>query len=221
MIRIAALASHGGTVLQAVVDACEHGTIDARVVLVVSNNSGSGALTRARVHNIPTLHLSSATHADPNALDHAICDALVTAKVDWVLLAGYMKKLGPLTLARYAGRIINTHPSLLPKYGGHGFYGRRVHEAVLAAKEAVTGATVHLVDAEYDTGPVLAQVRVPVRADDTVDELEDRVKRAERNLLISTLGALSATPALGSSNARSEAASGAAGADVAALDLKR
>ncbi|MFM8355131.1 MAG: phosphoribosylglycinamide formyltransferase [Gammaproteobacteria bacterium] len=192
MIRIAALASHGGTVVQAVMDACEQGAIDARVVLVISNNSGSGALARARTHGVPTLHLSSATHPDPTALDHAICSAFAAAEADWVLLAGYMKKLGPLTLARYAGRIINTHPSLLPKYGGHGFYGRLVHEAVLAAGDAVTGATVHLVEAEYDTGPVLAQAQVPVQADDTVDALEDRVKRAERQLLITTLGALAA-----------------------------
>lgn len=220
-MRIAALASHGGTVLQAVMDACERGAIDARVVLVVSNNSGAGALARARAHQVPTLHLSSATHADPNALDRALCDALVAAEVEWVLLAGYMKKLGPQTLARYAGRIINTHPSLLPKYGGHGFYGRRVHEAVLAAKETATGATVHLVEADYDTGPVLAQVRVPVRVNDTVDELEERVKKAERNLLISTLGALAAAPAEASPNPAPAASSAAAAAAGAASDSQR
>jgi len=187
MMRIAALASHGGSVLQAVIDACRQGTLEAAVVLVISNNSRSGALARAAEQHIPRLHLSTATHPDPESLDAAMVEALVRAGVDWVLLAGYMKKLGPLTLARYRSRIINTHPALLPKYGGRGFYGRRVHEAVLQAGEQETGATVHLVDTEYDTGPILAQVRVPVRSGDSVDDVEARVKSAERKLLIAAL----------------------------------
>ena len=186
-MKIAVLASHGGSVMQAVIDACEQRAIDAAVVLVISNNSGSGALARAAEHGIPTLHLSSTTHADPEQLDSAMVNALVAVAADWVLLAGYMKKLGDQTLARFRNRILNTHPALLPKYGGRGFYGRRVHQAVLDAGDRETGATVHLVDAEYDSGPVLAQVRVPVRAGDTVVEIEERVKTAERNLIVTTL----------------------------------
>jgi len=186
-MRIAVLASHGGSVLQSVIDACEHRELDAAIVLVVSNNSNSGALSRAAEHGIPTLHLSSATHADPSTLDAAMTAALEAARADWVLLAGYMKKLGPETLTRFHHRIINTHPALLPKFGGKGFYGRRVHQAVIDAGEPVTGATVHLVDAEYDSGPILAQVRVPVRASDSVEEIEERVKIAERKLIIATL----------------------------------
>ena len=98
-----------------------------------------------------------------------------------------MKKLGDKTLAAFSGRILNTHPSLLPKYGGKGFFGRKVHEAVMAAGESESGATIHLVDTEYDTGPLLAQVKVPVNNDDTVDDLEERVKTAEQKLLINTL----------------------------------
>jgi phosphoribosylglycinamide formyltransferase-1 len=186
-MRIAVLASHGGSVMQAVIDACEQQEIEAAVVLVISNNSGSGALTRAAEHGIPTLHLSSTTHPDPRELDTATMNALVAAAADWVLLAGYMKKLGAQTLARYRNRILNTHPALLPRYGGRGFYGRRVHQAVLDAGDRETGATVHLVDAEYDAGPVLAQVRVPVRTGDTVVDIEERVKTAERKLIITTL----------------------------------
>ena len=187
MMRIAVLASHGGSVLQAVIDACARHELEAAVVLVISNNSTSGALARAAEHGIAGLHLSGATHPDSAALDAAMTEALEAAQADWVLLAGYMKKLGPMMLERFRHRIINTHPALLPKFGGQGFYGRRVHEAVLDAGERETGATVHLVDAEYDSGPILAQVRVPVRAGDTVESVEERVKAAERNLLIATL----------------------------------
>lgn len=186
-MRIAALASHGGSVLQAVLDACRTRELDGTVVLVISNNSRAGALARAVEHGIPALHLSSATHPEPAALDAAMVEALEQAGADWVLLAGYMKKLGPRVLARFRNRILNTHPALLPKYGGHGFYGRRVHEAVLAAGEHETGATVHLVDAEYDSGPILAQVRVPIRPGDAVHDVEERVKAAERKLIVATL----------------------------------
>ncbi|MGE0624463.1 MAG: phosphoribosylglycinamide formyltransferase [Pseudomonadales bacterium] len=186
-MRIAALASHGGTILQAVIDACESGELDAEVSLVISNNSRSGAVARARTHDIPIAHLSSQTHADPADLDTAIEQALEDAGADWVLLTGYMKKLGPRTLERFRNRILNTHPALLPKFGGQGFYGRKVHAAVIEAGERESGATVHLVDGEYDTGPILAQVRVPVRPDDTPDTLEERVKEAERKLVVATL----------------------------------
>ncbi len=186
-MRIAVLASHTGTTLQAVLDACASHVLDARVVLVLSNNSGSAALARARSAGIPTAHLSSATHPNREDLDAAMVQALRAANAQWVLLAGYMRKLGPAVLGAYGGRILNTHPALLPKYGGAGFYGRRVHQAVLDAGERETGATVHLVEAEYDSGPILAQVRVPVRAGDDVSALENRVKAAERKLIIATL----------------------------------
>lgn len=189
-MRIAALASHGGSILQAVIDACESGKLPAELSLVISNNSSSGALERARAHGIATAHLSSRSHPDPDLLDEAIEQALVAAGADWVLLSGYMKKLGPRTLSRYRNRIINTHPALLPKYGGQGFYGSKVHEAVIEAGETESGATVHLVDGEYDTGPILAQVRVPVRSGETAETLEERVKEAERKLIVTTLAEL-------------------------------
>jgi phosphoribosylglycinamide formyltransferase 1 len=192
MMRIAVLASHGGSILQAVIDAGASGKLEARVALVISNNSTSHALARARDAGLATLHLSSATHPDPDALDAAMTEALNAARVDWVLLAGYMRKLGPRTLAAYRDRIINTHPALLPRFGGQGFYGSRVHAAVLASGDTETGATVHLVDADYDSGPVLAQVRVPIRPGDQVGDVEERVKAAERELVIATLGTLAA-----------------------------
>ncbi len=181
------MASHGGSILQAVIDACEDGTIAASVTLVVSNNSDAPALKRAKKHGIETLHLSARTHGNADELDEALTAALGEAKADWILLAGYMKKLGPRTLGAYRNRILNTHPSLLPKYGGQGFFGRNVHQAVLDAGDTESGATVHLVAGEYDTGPILSQVRVQVKPDDSVESLEERVKSAERNLIIATL----------------------------------
>jgi phosphoribosylglycinamide formyltransferase 1 len=190
MIRLGVLASHEGSLLQTVIDACGDGTIQASVGVVISNNSGSGALRRARAAGIATAHLSAVTHPDDAERDAAIVATLARHRVDWVLLAGYMKKLGPEMLSAYAGRILNTHPALLPNYGGRGFYGRRVHEAVLSAGDRQSGASVHLVEGEYDTGPVIASVPVCVAAEDTPERLEARVKVAERKLLIDVLGAL-------------------------------
>jgi phosphoribosylglycinamide formyltransferase 1 len=190
MMRLAVLASHGGSILQAVIDACANGALNATVALVISNNSTSHAIARARDAGIPTAHLSSATHPDADRLDAAMIDALSAAQVDWILLAGYMKKLGPRLLSQFRNRIINAHPALLPKYGGQGFYGTRVHAAVLASGDTETGATVHLVDEEYDQGPMLAQVRVPIRPGDGLHDIEERVKRAERELVLATLADL-------------------------------
>ncbi len=192
-LRLGVLASHEGSVLQAVIDACSDGAdraIDGSIKVVISNNSNAGALRRARAAGIATVHLSSVTHPARDDLDSAICAALEHHQVNWVLLAGYMKQLGPQTLRKYAGRILNTHPSLLPKYGGRGFYGRRVHEAVLSAGDSETGATVHLVEDDYDSGPIVARVRVAVLPGDTPARLESRVKVAERALLLETLSAL-------------------------------
>lgn len=190
-MRLAVLASHEGTTLQAVIDACQTKTLNACVALVVSNNSTSGALTRAKNARVKTAHISGKTHASEAHADTALLAALDEAEVDWVLLLGYMKKLGEKTLAQYAGRILNTHPALLPKFGGRGFYGRKVHEAVMASGDTESGATVHHVDTDYDTGPILAQIRVALTAHDTVEELEAKVKAAEKELLVNTLIELS------------------------------
>ena len=189
MLRIGVLASHEGTTLQAIIDACVQGRIDGRVVAVISNNSGSGALRRATTAGIETFHLSSVTHPG-DSLDAAICDTLQRAGAEVVFLAGYMKRLGSRTLAAFPARILNTHPALLPKFGGHGMFGDRVFEAVLAAGEPESGASVHLVDAEYDTGAVLRQARVPVLPGDTVESLKARVQECEREAVVQTLAAI-------------------------------
>ncbi|MCA5891752.1 phosphoribosylglycinamide formyltransferase [Isoptericola sp. NEAU-Y5] len=186
--HLAIFASGEGSTAARIIDAAGRG-LDAAVRLVVSNNSGSGALEHARSRGVPTRHLSGRTHSDPEALAAAIAGALHEAGVELVVLAGYMKKLGRRVLAGWDGRIVNTHPALLPAYGGVGMYGDRVHSAVLADGATITGASVHVVTAEYDEGPVLAQCPVPVEPDDDVASLRARVQAAEKELLISWLTA--------------------------------
>jgi phosphoribosylglycinamide formyltransferase-1 len=188
-MKIAVLASGEGTTLQAVLDACASGRLPARVAVVISNNAAAGALRRARSAGVPTRHLSAATAGGSAAQDQALSKTLVEFGTDLVLLAGYMKRLGPLTLADFAGRIINTHPALLPQFGGQGMYGLNVHRAVLAAGLTVSGASVHWVDENYDTGAVIAQVRVPVESADSAQSLAVRVQAAERELVIEVLAA--------------------------------
>ena len=190
MLRIGVLASHEGTTLQSIIDACAQGRIDGRVVAVISNNSGSGALRRAAAAGIETFHLSSVTHSSGDSLDAAICNALQRARADVIFLAGYMKRLGPRTLAAFPARILNTHPALLPRFGGQGMFGDRVFEAVLAAGESESGASVHLVDAEYDTGPVVCQERIGVLPGDSVESLKARVQACEREAVVKTLAAI-------------------------------
>lgn len=187
-MRIGALASHEGTTLQAIIDACTRGELPAQVVIVISNNRDSGALQRARKAGIAAHHLSSQTHAEPETLDAAICRALVEHGAEIVVLTGYMKKLGSQTLARFRGRVLNTHPALLPKFGGKGMYGLHVHRAVLASGDAKTGVSVHLVNEEYDAGPVIAQCEVPITSADTPEALAERVQEHERALVVDVLG---------------------------------
>jgi phosphoribosylglycinamide formyltransferase-1 len=185
--RLGLLASGRGSNLQAIIDACRAGDLGAVPAVAISNNAGAEALARARQAGIPAFHLSATTHPDPGALDRAIDDCLRRHRVDLVILAGYMKKLGPRTLGAFAGRVLNIHPALLPKFGGQGMYGRRIHEAVIAAGERETGITVHLADEEYDRGPILAQRRIPVLASDTAESLAARVLAEEHAFYVEVL----------------------------------
>lgn len=154
---------------------------------MIGNNSKAGIFDVARARGIQTVHLSGKTHPDPDELDKAVLGALEDSGAELLVLAGYMKKLGPLVLTRFSGAILNTHPALLPAYGGLGMYGDRVHAAVLADGQRTTGATVHQVTAEYDDGPVVAQVAVPVLANDDVPTLRGRVQEAEKELLVEVI----------------------------------
>jgi phosphoribosylglycinamide formyltransferase 1 len=186
-MNIGFLASHGGSNMQAIIDACKSGKLQATPAVVISNNSDSGAMARAKTEGVPCYYLSGKTHPGPGALDEAILGAFLRHAVDIVVLAGYMKKLGPKTLSHFRGRIVNVHPALLPKFGGEGMYGIHVHEAVIAAGEKESGVTIHFVDEQYDTGKILAQTRVPVKPDDTPEKLAARVLEQEHILYAETL----------------------------------
>jgi phosphoribosylglycinamide formyltransferase-1 len=189
-LRLAILASGAGTTAQAVIDACADGRIDGAIVLVIANNADAGVLARADAAGIARRHLSARTHPRGDDLERAIVDALREADASHVLLAGYMKRLGPGVLAAYPGRVYNTHPALLPAYGGQGMYGDRVHAAVLADAASRSGATVHLVSEDYDEGPIVAAIEVAVLAGDDVAALGERVRAAERELVVDVLAAL-------------------------------
>ena len=176
--------------MQSVLDACATGRVRGRVSVVISNNGNARALLRARAAGIPVYHLSAKTHSQAAVLDAAIRDALVAAQVELVFLGGYMKKLGPLTLTAFKGRVLNTHPALLPKFGGPGMYGDNVFEAVLKAGVTESGISIHLVDSEYDSGPVVRQCRIPVFPGDSLDDLRTRVRSRERDFVVETLAGI-------------------------------
>lgn len=187
MLTFGILASHRGSNTRAVVEACRAGRLDGRVGLIISNNARSGVLDFAREAGIAARRIGGPAFADDDHRDRAILTALQEAGVQVLLLLGYMKLLGPRTVAAFRGRILNTHPALLPKFGGQGMYGDRVHRAVLEAGESETGITVHLVDELYDHGSALAQCTVPVLAGDSVETLAARVVSREHAFLVETL----------------------------------
>ena len=174
-VRVAVLASGGGTNLQALLDALRDSPL-ARVVRVITNRPDAGALERARAGGVAATVLR-----DPG--DAVELLAALAPHADLVVLAGYLKLVPPAVVARFRWRMINIHPALLPAHGGPGMYGRRVHAAVLASGAAESGATVHYVDEQYDRGPIIAQQRVPVRPEDTAETLAARVLEVEHRLL--------------------------------------
>ncbi len=186
LVRLAILASGGGSNLQAIIDYLD-ALGDARaadVVLVASDRPGAHALARAASRGIATAVIAR-PHDGP-----ALVRLLETHDIDCIALAGYLKLVPREVIARWSGRIVNIHPALLPKFGGAGMYGRRVHEAVIAAGEKESGATVHQVNDEFDRGAIIAQERVPVEPADTPATLAARVLAAEHRLYPRTLHAL-------------------------------
>ncbi|WAK02754.1 phosphoribosylglycinamide formyltransferase [Methylobacter sp. YRD-M1] len=186
-MKISFIASHGGSSARHIIAAIEQKTLAAELGVVITNNSDSAILRWCQEQHIPVHLINAKTHPDPESEDLAIMNALAEAQTDLVVLSGYMKKIGPHTLARFNGHILNIHPALLPKHGGHGLYGDRVHEAVLKSGDTVSGASVHLINERYDEGPVLKQSHVPILPDDTVASLRARVQATEGDLYLETL----------------------------------
>ena len=181
-LRLAVFASGGGTNFQAILDAVESGTLPLTVALCLSNTPKAGAVARAARHGVPAAVLDPRDF-EPEALYvEALMGVLGEHKVNFIALAGYLRKIPAAVVSAFRGRMVNIHPALLPAFGGKGLYGRRVHEAVLAYGVRWTGATVHLVDEEYDTGPIVLQEPAPVLPGDTPETLAARVLRVEHRL---------------------------------------
>ena len=193
MLKLAVLVSGGGTNLQAIMDGIASGSItNAKIVTVISNNKNAYALTRAEQAGIPASCISPKDYADREAFHEALLKALVESEADLIVLAGCLVVIPEMIIDRFPNRIINIHPSLIPKYCGKGFYGKRVHKAVLEGGEKESGATVHFVDEGVDTGEIILQEKVPVLEGDTPDELAARVLKVEHRILAEGLNQIAA-----------------------------
>ena len=186
-MKIAVFASHEGTDLQAIIDGCKNGLIDAEVTLVISNNEDSGALRRAKKEQIENYYISNKNYPDEEELVDKTLEVLNKSKIDIIFLAGYLKKMPEKIIKEYKNKIFNIHPALLPKYGGKGMYGINVHKAVIEAKEKETGITIHKVDENYDNGQIIKQTTVTVKPEDTPEELAARVLEKEHIFIVETL----------------------------------
>lgn len=185
MLRIAVLVSGGGTNLQAIIDAIADGTItNTEIAGVISNNRNAYALERAKRAGIPACVVSPKDYADRETFHQALLDTVSSFAVDLIVLAGYLVVIPEKMIDAYPNRIINIHPSLIPSFCGTGFYGLKVHEAVLARGVKVTGATVHFVDKGTDTGPIIMQKAVPVENGDTPKQLQQRVMEQAEWILL-------------------------------------
>lgn len=183
-LRIGVLVSGGGTNLQSVIDAIENGTLASEIVCVISNKASAYGLERARKHNIPAFHIESKN----NHYDEDLLNLLLEQKVDFVVCAGYLKIMDEKLVNTFKGRIINIHPSLLPKYGGMGYFGIHVHEAVIAAGEKESGATVHYIDTGVDTGEIILQRKLEVLEEDTPESLQQRIlAEIEHKILVEAI----------------------------------
>ena len=180
--RLGVLISGRGSNLQALIDAVGDGRLDASIVVVISNRADAEGLDRARRAGIEALHISHRGWPSRDAYDRALVEELRKRSVGLVCLAGFMRLLGPAMIDAFPDAIVNIHPALLPAFGGKGMYGRRVHAAVIESGARESGATVHFVDEEYDRGPIVAQRRVAVLANDTPESLAARVLAVEHEL---------------------------------------
>ncbi len=179
-LRVAVLLSGEGTSLENLFEQIEAGALAAEVAVVIASKEKAGGLARARRRGVPAVAVPRRKYPDVSAFNDAIHAVLADHPVDLVALLGF---LSPFETRGFEGRAINVHPALIPAFCGRGYFGGRVHEAVLEAGVRVSGATVHFVDAGYDSGPILLQEAVPVRDDDTPDTLAARVQEAERSLV--------------------------------------
>ena len=182
MYHLVVFASGNGSTLQAIIDSIRNHELEAQIDLVVSDNANAYALERAKANHIETYIIQNKNFAQR---DLELSHILSNYSIDLIVLAGYLKMIGPNLLEKYT--IINTHPSLLPTYGGKGMHGMHVHEAVIEAHEKYSGATIHFVNQEYDKGNIISQTQVEILPSDTAETLSQKVQAAEKIQLIQVL----------------------------------
>lgn len=184
-LRLGFLASRNGSSARAIVAAIRSGDLEAEARLMVSNNKNAPALAYAAEQGVPARWI--ATQGDAEGADAALAEAMLAHGVALIVMSGYLRQLGPRTLAEFRNRVLNIHPGPLPQFGGHGMYGAKVHEAVIAAGVAESGIVIHLVDEEYDRGPVIARRTVPVLRGETAESLGARIQTLEPSFFVETL----------------------------------
>lgn len=187
MKNIVVFASGSGTNFQSIIDAVQRGDISAHISGLISNKPDIGAIDRAEKNSIPVQVINPDEFTDEKEFGNELIQQLEAWNTDLITLAGYLKKIPSVMIRKYPNRILNIHPSLLPKYGGKGFYGSNVHKAVINAGEKESGCTVHVVTEEFDEGPVLAQTKVPVHKNDSPMELAKRILKQEHRLYPETI----------------------------------
>lgn len=179
---IAVFASGRGSNFEALLRRIDQDNIPARIAAVISNNREAGVLQTARNNDIPAYHIERSSFETGEEFADVLDEVFDRHHVNFVALAGYIRKIPPRVLRRFPNRVLNIHPALLPKYGGKGMYGERVHQAVIESGDNVSGATIHIVDAEYDQGPIVVQQKVPVLPNDTPEALAERVLEVEHRI---------------------------------------
>ncbi|MGB5920367.1 phosphoribosylglycinamide formyltransferase [Arcobacter sp.] len=183
MKRIGILSSHNGSGFDTLLEACENKTINAQVILVISNNQEAKVLQKASLSHVPNFVVNAKKYPDEN-LDEKITKLMLEFKVDYIFLSGYMKKIEENLLKSFPNKIINSHPALLPKFGGKGMYGRFVHESVIKEKQKESGCTIHFVNENYDEGKYIIQEKISLSSDESVETLEDKIKDLEKKAIV-------------------------------------
>ena len=182
MKKIAVFVSGGGSNFKAIHHQIQKREIPGEIVLVISNNPNCGAIEYANENSIPIIIINAAQYPNPHTRDEFLIETCLKAEIDLICLAGYMKMLPPAFVKQYENKILNIHPGLLPEFGGKGFFGMRVHEAVINSGKRESGATVHFVDEIYDHGPIILQKKVEVLETDTAESLAARILKLEHEL---------------------------------------
>lgn len=190
MLNIVVFASGSGTNFQAIIDGVEAGQINGRIAGLITNKDDIKAIERAQSHSIPYCIIPPSNYENEHKFGQALLNQLLEWKTDLIALAGYIIKIPAMVIEEFHGRIVNIHPSLLPKYGGKGYYGERVHRAVIENRETESGCTVHMVTEEYDDGPILGQRKVVVKDSDDTSSLAQRILAEEHQLYPEVLAKL-------------------------------